>query len=288
MIYWLHRLGAPLAKRLPLGLCYGLAALIAPITFALWREKRENALRNMAQVLGAQAHPREVQRLALRSFVNYGKYLIDMLRLTGVKGAELEHRITVEGWDHFQRAVEKGSGLIFVGGHIGNSDLAAALLAGRGFPVHVITEPLEPPRWDALVQAAREAVGLTVIPMGSALRSLRVLHQKGILAFLIDRPLEDEGVMVQFFGGTIRVPAGAAGLALRSNAQVLGAYIVREGRSYVARIDPAIAVPTTGDHPEDLRRLTQAIFDWLERVIRQYPDQWFMFRRMWPPGKAED
>lgn len=282
MIYWLHRLGAPLARWLPLWFSYGLASLIAPVTFALWHEKRKNTVQNMAQVLGEEADPTEVRRLALQSFVNYGKYLIDMLRLTGVRGAELERRITVEGWEHFVRAMEKGSGLIFVGGHIGNSDLAAALLAGRGFPVHVITEPLQPPRWDSLVQAAREAVGLRVIPMGSALRSLRVLRQKGILAFLIDRPLETEGVAVQFFGGTIRVPNGAAGLALRADAEILGAYIVRNGNSYVARISPAIAVSPTGDHGEDLQRLTQAIFDWLERVIRQYPDQWFMFRPMWP------
>lgn len=282
MIYWLHRLGAPLARWLPLWFSYALASLIAPVTFALWHEKRKNTVQNMAQVLGEEADPIKVRRLALQSFVNYGKYLIDMLRLTGVRGAELERRITVEGWEHFVRATEKGRGLIFVGGHIGNSDLAAALLAGRGFPVHVITEPLQPPRWDSLVQAAREAVGLRVIPMGSALRSLRVLRQKGILAFLIDRPLETEGVAVQFFGGTIRVPNGAAGLALRADAEILGAYIVRNGNSYVATISPAIAVSPTGDHGEDLQRLTQAIFDWLERVIRQHPDQWFMFRPMWP------
>lgn len=283
MIYWLHRLGAPLSRWLPLWCSYGLASIIAPVAFAIWHEKRENTIRNMAHVLGHNADPREIRRMARRAFVNYAKYLVDMLRLTGLRLTELEQRVTVRGWEHFGEAMSKGTGLIFIGGHIGNSDLAAALLAGRGFPVHVIAEPLHPPRWDGLVQAARETVGLRVIPLGShAIRSLRVLRNRGILAFLIDRPVEDQGVSVQFFGAPIQVPAGAAALALRSNAGILGAYIVRSGNSYMANISPVTPLLSTGNEQSDLQALTQALFDWLERVIRQYPDQWFMFRPMWP------
>jgi KDO2-lipid IV(A) lauroyltransferase len=118
----------------------------------------------------------------------------------------------------------------------------------------------------------------------NAIRFLRVLREKGILAFLIDRPVQDQGVSVEFFGRKVLVPPGAAALAMRTNASILGAYIVRTDNGYVANISPAISAPTTGDDRHDLESLTQAIFDWLEQVIRQYPDQWFMFRPMWRPG----
>lgn len=285
MIYWLHRLGAPVARWLPLWFSYGIASLGSPITFLLWREKREHALQNMARVLGKDPDSREVRRLASRAFTNYGKYLVDMLRLTGLglDQAEIERRVTVNGWENFAEAMGNGTGLIVIGGHIGNSDLAAAMLAGRGVPVHIIAEPLQPPRWDSLVQAARIAVGIRVIPLGSsAIRFLRVLRQKEILAVLIDRLADGEGVTINFFGRATQVPAGAAALALRSNASILGGYIVRSGKGYVGHISPAIRPPLTGDPGADLQALTQAIYDWLERVIRQYPDQWFMFRPMWP------
>ncbi|MEA2639766.1 MAG: phosphatidylinositol dimannoside acyltransferase [Chloroflexota bacterium] len=283
MIYWAHRLGAPLSRWVPLWFSYPLAALIGRLAFLLWRDKRENALRNMRIVRGPGASAAEVYRLARASFENYARYMVDMLRLTGVDLTEIDRQLELEGWEHFSDALSAGSGLIFVGGHIGNSDLAAAILASRGFPVSVIAEPLQPPKWDALVQAARKEVGLKVIPLGSsALRFLRVLREKEILAFLIDRPVEEEGVVITFFGQRTRVPGGAAALALRSNSQLLGAYIVRSGRSYKAQISPAIPMPATGDARRDLEALTQAIFDWLEHVIRQHPDQWFMFRPMWP------
>ncbi|MPZ14723.1 MAG: hypothetical protein GEU73_09935 [Chloroflexi bacterium] len=283
MIYWLHLVGVPLARTLPLWVSYRIVAVIAWFAFLMWTEKREATVRNMALVLGESADPRDSRRLGRRAFVNYAKYIVDMLHLSALEPEELERRVTVNGWEHFLHAMSKGTGLIFVGAHLGNSDLAAAVLAGRGFPIHVIAEPLHPPRWDALVQAIRVAAGLKVIPLGSsAMRFLRVLRQNEILAFLIDRPMEDQGVQVRFFDRSTWVPGGAAALALRSNAHVLGAFIVRSGDSYVAHISPVIPGPSTGDHRADLQALTQAIFDWLERVIRQYPDQWFMFRPMWP------
>ncbi|HEY3117548.1 MAG TPA: lysophospholipid acyltransferase family protein [Chloroflexota bacterium] len=282
MIYWLHRFGAVASRILPLWFAYGVATAGAPIVFRLWHSKRENTIRNMRQVLGPDATSEEVRALSLRSFVNYGKYMMDMLRLEG-RLRDAENRVTVEGWEHFVEASGKGKGLIFVAGHIGNSDLAAAILARRGFPVNVIAEPLRPPKWDRLVQQARAAVGMKVIPMGQAVvRALRVLREDQILAILIDRPLSDQGVTVNFFGRQTQVPGGAATLALRSGASVLGACIVRAGNAYVAEISPEISAPTTGDPKQDLAALTQGIFSWLEQVIRRYPDQWFMFRAMWP------
>jgi lauroyl/myristoyl acyltransferase len=32
----------------------------------------------------------------------------------------------------------------------------------------------------------------------------------------------------------------------------------------------------------------QRIMSWLEGIIRRYPDQWFMFRHMWPSPSTVD
>lgn len=280
LIYWGHRIGSPLARILPVWFTYAISEAFAPLIYLIWSQKRRNAIDNLQRVLGPDASRWRVRWLACRSFVNFGKYLIDMMRL----GATPPDRVyTVDGWENLQAAYERGNGLIFIGGHIGNSDLGAAILAQRGYPVSVIAEPLSPPRWDRLVQQARAAAGLHVIPLGQAmLRSLRVLRERQVLAFLIDRPTE-EGVTVEFFGHRTQVPGGAAVLALRSGATVIGGCIVRRGTRYVAEISPEIISPeTTGDEDLDVQQLTQRLYSWLEQVIRNHPDQWFMFRQMWP------
>src|SRR5436309_906133 len=71
VIYWLHRLATPLSRALPVWLSYGLCSLFAPWVFLVWREKREHALENMRAVLGDDADPRLVRRMARRAFTNY-------------------------------------------------------------------------------------------------------------------------------------------------------------------------------------------------------------------------
>jgi lauroyl/myristoyl acyltransferase len=39
----------------------------------------------------------------------------------------------------------------------------------------------------------------------------------------------------------------------------------------------------TGELERDVQFITQRIVSLQENVIRRYPDQWYMFRRMWPP-----
>jgi phosphatidylinositol dimannoside acyltransferase len=284
MIYWLHLAGRRLAALLPLGLSYAVAGASGWVVYWLWPAKRRHAVANLCQLLGptaaAQAGP-----LARAVFCNYGKYLIDMLRLSGWQLKEIEQRLVVYGIEHVEAARAHGRGLIFVGGHIGNSDIGGAILAARGYPAHVIAETLHPPRWNDLVQETRRLTGMQVIPAEAGAREiLRVLRRNEVLAFLIDRPThrEESGVPVRFFGAWTRVPSGAATLALRTGASLIAACVVRVGNGYEVHISPPLEVKRSGNLQADIQELTQRVMSTLEEFIRQHPDQWFMFRPMWP------
>jgi KDO2-lipid IV(A) lauroyltransferase len=131
---------------------------------------------------------------------------------------------------------------------------------------------------------------MRVIPAESSAREiLRVLRRNEVLAFLVDRPthLESAGVPVRFFGAWTRVPSGAATLALRTGASLIAACVVRAGRGYEVHISAPVEVERTGNLQADIQALTQQVMAALEAFIRQYPDQWFMFRPMWPAAEAE-
>ena len=141
-----------------------------------------------------------------------------------------------------------------------------------------------------MVTGARERLGMQIIKMEKAGPSLlRALKQNGLLALLIDRPVPGDGVKVRFFGEEVEVPAGPARLALRSGAAVVPAAFARltPGALTVTTLsDFDIKVDPAGEERHDVQSLTQAIMDSHERFIRQYPDQWYMFREMWPRKNA--
>ena len=194
----------------------------------------------------------------------------------------------MEGWENVDAAFEFGSGVVFATGHIGNWDLAGAAFAARGKTVSAVVETLSPPKWNERVQRTRIAAGVKAIPIESGVRDmLATLRKQEVLAFLVDRPLAAQGVPVTFFGKTTRVPGGAATLALRTGSPVLPAALVRNpnGRGFVGLIGPPI-VGSGGDAAIEVQLVMQRIMSWLEGVIRRHPDQWFMFRQMWPGSET--
>jgi KDO2-lipid IV(A) lauroyltransferase len=218
------------------------------------------------------------------AFANYARYMVDLARMPHVNPRELRDSIKIEGWEHMEAAFEVGKGVVFATGHIGNWDLAGAAFAATGRPVSALVETLHPARWNERVQRTRIASGIKAIPIESGVRDmLLALRKRECLAVLVDRPLANEGVPVTFFGRTTRVPGGAATLALRTGSPVVPAALVRNpgGTGYLARIGPPI-VGESGDAAKDVQLVMQRIMSWLEGIIRDYPDQWFMFRQMWP------
>jgi KDO2-lipid IV(A) lauroyltransferase len=283
--YVLWRLATLLVRRLPLRASYEGAALLADLVFLCWREKRANTIDNMRHVLGTD-DVKAVRRAARASFRNYGRYLVDFIRVPAVSSEWLEQKFEFDQWDLIDTAFAGGRGVIFVLMHFGNWDWGGALFSQRGYPLNVVAETFSHNRLNDMVVAARRASGMRVLPMEKgALPLVRVLRHNQALAILIDRPNAEHGIAVNFFGGPTVLPSGPARLALHTGARVIAVGVVRISEAddrLRGLIDADINVERTNDDEEDARALTEAILRAQERFIREFPEQWYMFRRMWP------
>jgi lauroyl/myristoyl acyltransferase len=56
--------------------------------------------------------------------------------------------------------------------------------------------------------------------------------------------------------------------------------------NYAGRAMPALRFRPTSDRDSDVNAAMQRIMGHVEGVIRAHPDQWYMFRRMWPDRPA--
>jgi len=293
IVYWLVLCLVFLTQHLPLSLCYRIASIVGDLVYVFWPPGRSNVIDNMRHVLGPEATEKEIRATARRSFRNYLKLLVDFARNTDIDRATVERRLEAIGVEHFDDAFEhldqafkQGKGVLLVGSHLGDWEIAGIALANRGYRVSAVSETLGNERINQMAIRSRAARGIQLIPMEYALKRVyAALKKNEAVGLVVDRPLPpDEGVPVEFFGQRISWPSGPAVLALRTGARIVTGYLVRnEQDDYIGEIFPPLEYETTDDQDGDVQRITQQLVSIQEDLIRRYPDQWFMFRRMWPP-----
>ncbi|HEX9373382.1 MAG TPA: lysophospholipid acyltransferase family protein [Roseiflexaceae bacterium] len=267
----------PVARRLAQGCARLLDAAVPRL--------RRVARRNLALAL-PELGARRRERIIDGVFASIGRLLLAFARFPRIDRHNVGSWIRYEGFEHFERAMQAGRGVLFATAHLGNWELSAFAHSLLSAPMHVLARPLDNPHLDALVEARRARSGNRVILKRDFARTiLSALKDNQAVGILMDQNASlDHGVFVDFFGVRACAAAGFARLAARSGAAVIPGFALwdpGEGR-YVLRFYAPVAM--TGDVERD----TQALHSRLEQVIRQYPDQWLWIHRRWktrPPGE---
>jgi len=293
--YYLYKYMSWVASKLPLRVSYAIATLIGDFVYYTWKRHSANAVSNMRRVLGPTASWQAVKRQTRSSFRNYCKTLIDFLRVPYLDRHYVHKAVPIRyGMHHLFEAQEMGHGTLIVSGHVGNWDMAASVMLGYGLPLSAVSESYEPKKMDDLVNGTRAKAGVNIIRLETnSLRQIfTALKKNEAVTILFDKPEPNEGVPVRFFGETAYVPAGPAAIALKTKAAVMiGCCLRMPGdKTFYGLVEPPIQYESllTGNKEEDIKIITQQIVNEMERVIRRHPDQWYMFRQMWPRTDEHD
>jgi KDO2-lipid IV(A) lauroyltransferase len=288
--YYLLRIAAYLVRFVPSRAAYWVCSIIGGIVFTLNWRVREAVLDNMGHVLPKAS--RRLRRVLGRRIVrNVVKNYYDVIRVTTMSPVDLERSINVHGIEHLEEALDRGKGVILVSGHIGNFSIVAQLAAARDYEVSVVAEDVEPPKLYDYVNRLRGHFGLKMLKLGSSeVRTIyRLLRNNEILLLAIDRDVNNDGILVEFFGQPALMPHGAVALALRTGATVLTGYTVRlPDNTSVVMVEPPVELEHTGDRDEDVRVNMQRIAEILERYIIEAPDQWVVLQKIWDKDYTEE
>ncbi|MCS6801232.1 MAG: lysophospholipid acyltransferase family protein [Chloroflexota bacterium] len=283
----LYRLAAMLVRIVPLWFSYWCACRIADVIFfAVWRDKRRVTIQNMRLVLGPSASPRTVRACARESVRNYAKYVVEFLRFASLRHRHILDALEITDWSRFDALRAEGRGVLFVAFHTGNWDLAGAAAGLRGYPLHVVADVVGPPLLNAEIQGIRRRQGIRLIeadhPAAAARALIKALRAGEMAGILIDVPAPD-GVPVRLFGKTAYLPAGPATIALRTGARVVPTAVFRRpDNRFELLVDESFCYAPRGDREHDIRSLTQAMASALEALVRRQPEQWYIFRELWP------
>ncbi|MCH8849524.1 MAG: hypothetical protein IIC89_01715 [Chloroflexi bacterium] len=286
VVYWLFRLTILLMRPLPIWLGYRIAAGVAEVCYHFFHQQRRALNENLARVLvGRDA--REVDAVARRAFRNFGKFVVDFIHFPAMSRDEVRRRLCFTQWNEFDEVCQSGRGVLIVTMHFGVWDLGAAAMAAYEYPINAVADSFGYPRMNELIHSSREKLGMKIIPRERAgIGVLRALKRGEVLAMLIDVPDPDQTVLVDFLGAPAEVSDVPARIALRTGAWVVPAVVLR-GPERDTIIRPVMDTQTaryepTGDEKRDILALTQLIMRALERFVLEHPEQWYIFRSMWP------
>ncbi len=217
---------------------------------------------------------------ARRVFVNQVRQYLEVFQIPRLDRARFDEIVRVEGWDHFLCAQRLGKGVIFGSAHLGPVALVGQFLMTRGFTLTLPAEKTDSEFLHA-VNRARQAQGLVLVPIDSALGIHRIIRDGGALGILADRAVTGVGETVEFFGRPALLPSAHVALALRTGAALVPAFTWREKGFLCARIEEPLELVSTGDRAADVRAGVRRFAQVLERYIKEHPEQWTVFEPVW-------
>ena len=157
-----------------------------------------------------------------------------------------------------------------------------------------MSETHEPKKMDDLVNGTREKAGMKIIRL-----------ETGCAAGDVCGAQAQRGVTILVRQAGART--GCAGAVLRRDslgARRPGGHRPQDGRAdhrgllcpaardktFMGAVEPPIEYQSllTGDKERDIQMITQQIVSYMEGVIRRNPNQWYMFREMWPRTESHD
>jgi lauroyl/myristoyl acyltransferase len=265
---------------------------VAPERASLGRRNLQRVVRYLADhelgdrsIRVAASDGAALERMLRRTFHEAVRYYLDVARLPGRTRADLDRRLIVETPDVVARAFGADSPIVLAAMHFGEIEFPAMLAAVRtGRQIRAPMETISDPALQDWIRRTRGSVGVEVVPLRNARRSLLEALEDGRTVGIVgDRNVAGGVINLPFFGVSAPLPLGPALLAVEAGRPLYLAAVRRIGGGrYSGRLEQ-ITVPATGTRRERVEATMANLVAGMERAIATAPEQWWsLLAPIWP------
>jgi Kdo2-lipid IVA lauroyltransferase/acyltransferase len=224
------------------------------------------------------------KKLAYKIFLSFAITLVEILYFPYLKREELLNAVKCTNSELIVEKFKEGRGVILLSSHYGNWEFLAISVAMQiQLPFSVIVKPLRNPLVYEWMNNARTKFGNEVVPLGISIRkTYQTLKEKKIVAMVADQRGPAEGVKVDFFGKKVSVYTGPAALAIKTGAPLICGIAVRD-KDYNYKVGLVeISQQNLPDNEEEkIMEISRKYTSYLEKVIRENPEQWLWMHNRW-------
>ncbi|MCL5031555.1 MAG: lysophospholipid acyltransferase family protein [Bacteroidetes bacterium] len=281
--YILFKTFSYLFKICGLKLSRRFSLVLAFVFFYIIPIRKNTTIENISKAF-PEFGKKKIKKIAFGSYKSFSKTIIEILYLPWMSNDEIINSIQIKGLDITREKYEEKNGLIMLSAHFGNWEFMAISIALQmGIPFSVVVKSQRNEYVTNWLNNVREKWGNKIVPLGISIRQIyKELKEKNIVAMVADQRGPSDGIRVNFFGRKASVYSGPAILALKTKAPIVYGISVRQSDdSYKTDLEEIELNNLPDNEDEKIVEINQRLTDYLEKYIRQNPEQWLWMHKRW-------
>lgn len=261
---------------LPWSIQHRLGAAIGSLLLIAAKQRREDTAINLSQCF-PELTPQQQSALTKDIFKNAGIGLMEYANAWFRSPDYYRDKLTIEGLEHLHNAEKRGRGILLLGAHYSQMDLAAAMCSPH-FKVDTVYRPQKNQALERIMIQRRSRYHSGLISYRDMRSLMRSLKGGRIVWYTPDQDFgKKHSVFAPFFGvpaATITTPTR---LQAVSDSTVLFIHFFREqtAERYTVKLVPAPTNYPSGNDQEDAITVNRM----LESLIRRAPAQYMWYHR---------
>jgi KDO2-lipid IV(A) lauroyltransferase len=239
------------------------------------------ARKNLHKVFGAQLNePKMIEQI----WDNFGKYIGEFPFINNLSQEEMNARFILDGLDNIKHYQDDKKPFLLFLAHQGNWDFVIRHITSIYPKFAIVYRKANNPYVDKKIFQTRDKdENILMIAKGpSGAKSLvRAIKNGYSICMLVDQKMND-GIEVPFFGKPAMTANAIAKLSLQYDYPIIPCQLIRTKDSYFkAILYPALKYKRTKDAEKDGYNIMLKINQYLEKWIKERPEQWFWFHNRW-------
>ncbi|MBU2541155.1 MAG: hypothetical protein KJ593_04570 [Candidatus Omnitrophica bacterium] len=280
--YFIYRLAHFIVSHSPLKVGYSIAKFVATWQYLCSNTDRNIVKKNLKAIFPEKSDS-EIKAITKQVFINFGKYLADFLRFSKIDKEFIKNKVKIKGLESIDKVLRQSNGGIIITAHLGNWELAGAIMGVLGYKIIGIVMPHKHKKVSDFFNKQRQINNMEVCSLGNAARfCLSGLKQNKMVAVVADRDFTEHGLVTDFLNKKALLPKGAASFHLKTQAPIIYAFLTRcKDDTFRFELGQPPKFNLTGEKEKDIEIIIKTYITIIEKYIKTYPEQWFMFRKYW-------
>lgn len=217
-----------------------------------------------------------------RNHCLFGQVVVDKFAMYAGKKFDVE----IEDYDIFQYLASKAPGFIQLSAHFGNYEIAGYTLVAdkKNFNALVFFGEKESVMKNrAQIFSSKNINMIAIRPdMAHVFKIIEALNNGETISMPADRIYGSEKKLtLDFLGGKADFPYGPFSIATMQGMDAIAVNVVKTGLKKYKIIVTALPYDKNSSRREQIAQLSRAYVDELQRLVKEYPLQWYNYYEFW-------